>query len=287
MKFSLKTQAKDHVCPIEIILMGGLGNQLFQIANGISLALKYQRALTFDVNWYKTNEDFSSCLPLFGLEPKVNYSIDIRNSEIQFRDTDQICNCPNSKYIEKVFCYSEISIDDRKFKVQGYFQSERYFEDYTEQIKLFFNSKLRPKYENQLVVHIRLGDMFLDKKINEVHGTLPVAYYIKAIQLQKEFFDEISIVTDSPDLVNEIYLPSISTNFSDKKIRIITGESPIEAFEVLKCAKNIIASNSTFSWWAAYLSDSNFIIAPRQLFQQKQLRIFNICDHYPPNWILI
>ena len=287
MKFGLKLNHKPHLCPLEIILMGGLGNQLFQIANGISLAIKGQRALFFNTKWYETNKSFAECLSLLGLKSSVNYFINIQNSEIQFKESQQNCSCLDSKFIEKMFCYSEIAINKERVSIHGYYQSERYFEEYKEQIKNFFNSKMQMREEKNLVVHIRLGDMFLNKNINKVHGTLPVEYYLKAIELQKTHFDEILCITDSPELANRIYMPSFSKNFNDKKITIISGENSLEAFEILKSGRNIITSNSTFSWWAAYLSSSKFVIAPRQLFQQEQLRVFCICDHYPSNWILI
>ena len=73
-------------------------------------------------------------------------------------------------------------------------------------------------------------------------------------------------------------------NFKGDRFHISTGNF-IEDFELMsKCCYNIIA-NSSFSWWAAWLSDSKKVISPASWFGP--LGPGSAEDIIPHNWIKI
>ena len=62
--------------------------------------------------------------------------------------------------------------------------------------------------------------------------------------------------------------------------------SDLEDFELLKLAPNIIISNSTFSWWSAWLNqnENKTVIATREWFNNDSN---NKLALFPQDWILI
>ena len=104
---------------ISCALEGGLGNQMFQIATSHALALRNGDISGFDLNACHT--------PLQG-KPSNNYKENVLK---HINDVSQY----NFKYlyIEPTFSYREIPyIKDLMLK--GYYQSEKYFVDYKNEI---------------------------------------------------------------------------------------------------------------------------------------------------------
>lgn len=101
-----------------------------------------------------------------------------------------------------------------------------------------------------MVVHIRTPQ--------ELY--LPFEYYEKALSMAK--YDKIYICTDDP---NHEYLK----NFKKYNPIIIRHKDPysweatIDDFAFIMSFNKIITSQSTFCWWAAFLSSATEIYAPR------------------------
>jgi hypothetical protein len=66
----------------------------------------------------------------------------------------------------------------------------------------------------------------------------------------------------------------------------IEGEKYFIDFYLLSMCKNVIISNSSFSWWAAYLNsnENKVVIAPVPYAFDRNRKLN---DTYPPDWILI
>ena len=75
--------------------------------------------------------------------------------------------------------------------------------------------------------------------------------------------------------------------FKDKKFNFASDLSNnfdyLDMCLMSKCSKHIIA-NSTFSWWGAWLSGSNDVIAPSKWFKNTECSKYNTKDLYPPEW---
>jgi hypothetical protein len=94
-----------------------------------------------------------------------------------------------------------------------------------------------------------------------------------------ESFSSIWVFTDSPNEIQEYLPPDRST-----KVFIVPGDlNTAETFELMRSAKAYIIANSTFSWWAAYLSYTKnpIIYAPDPWFKN----IEDPASLIPSHWI--
>jgi hypothetical protein len=124
-----------------------------------------------------------------------------------------------------------------------------------------------------IVIHVRCYENELANSL----GILSDEYYINAIK--KIFFNfeksqdlqdnitSLLIVSDNIERANvlakKLYnLFSLDTFTLDDKL----SENNKFAFNILRNAKNLIISNSTFSWWGAYLGSSNLVVAPQKWY---------------------
>lgn len=132
-------------------------------------------------------------------------------------------------------------------QVRGYFGSEKYFEHCKDTIRFFFKMKtLCRTYDDAIIVHCRnynLPEMF----------DLGRDYYLPAI---KRFPDKrVVVVTDNIEKAKK----KIGEDFE------YISTSPILDFYIMTKAKYLIMSNSTFSWWGAWLSKAE-TIAPNNWY---------------------
>ena len=121
--------------------------------------------------------------------------------------------------------------------------------------------------ETTIVIHVRC----YEKELSSSIGILSDEYYINAIkkmldniQLSKGSVTHISsllIISDNKDRAN-ILVKKLSNIFRFNIIML--GEQTFDdsqiAFIILSNAKNMIMSNSTFSWWAAYIGNNKSVI---------------------------
>lgn len=142
----------------------------------------------------------------------------------------------------------------------GYFQTALYFQDVESEIKNLFQVrkpfKVTLPSDPYLAIHLRFGDY---KKVRLRGGKesacLDKDYFQRALRRVQTPYDRIIAVSDEPELIKE-YLGL-------ERIEVYNGNE-IQDFQILQGAESLIISNSTFSWWAAYLSrDCKQIIAPK------------------------
>lgn len=227
-------------------LMGGLGNYMFQIAAAEALAKDLRTESVFD---------FSSA----GQSQKHigTYANNI------FRNVKN--GTPNPKYLynEKKFSYDRIPYADDLY-IFGYFQSEKYFAHQAEHIKSLFNCRnahlegIIKQFGYTCSIHVRRGDYL---KYPNKHTQPSLEYYQLAIDHIKRENPLTKFLVFSDDI------EWCKTVF-DKDFIFIEGLEDWQELTLMSMCDNNIITNSTFSWWAAWLGEDpgKTIIAPATWF---------------------
>ena len=70
--------------------------------------------------------------------------------------------------------------------------------------------------------------------------------------------------------------------FNKENMHILDGENEIDTLTLLQQFHYYIIANSTFSWWACWLSDAKRTIAPAKWFGPWGIK--NYQDIYCSNW---
>lgn len=156
---------------------------------------------------------------------------------------------PTIIYNEPEFYYNPLPYFDN-MELRGWFQSEKYFYEYREVLLNIFNPALKIDY-NTVSVHVRRGD-YLTKP--DKHPPVTLEYLVEAMSM-------------FPNFVFKIFSDDIGWCRQNIKGEFY-GESIIDDFkEALKCEHHII-SNSSLSWWWAWLcrNPDKQVIAPKKWF---------------------
>ncbi len=278
---------------IIVKLQGGLGNQMFQYATGKSLALKNKTNFKLDLSDYVDNEERSYRLKFFNVEESLATEKEIISyKKIWNKITDRF----KPWHKKTVITYNSYGYEPDLLKaggnsyLDGYWQNEKYFSNYTDLIKKDFSLKsnlsenakmLLDKINNcdSVSLHIRRGDYLTNKKFNQIYKNLDINYYVSAIKRvsisnSKPIF---FIFTDDGEWAKNLSLPCTTILVSDYKL-----EDYEELYLMSQCKHNIIA-NSTFSWWAAWLNENKnkIVVGPKNWFNFSD----NDSDIMPKEWI--
>jgi len=222
--------------------MGGLGNQLFQLAAGFSLAKRHNTKLGIDLSWFNKQAGSTrrtSWVARLGfseniVEPPTNAAIyheGIETTEEAFFDL------PNSTYLF------------------GFFQNPSFFMRYYDEIitlvnieKLVAKEELLPE-QDSVAIHIRMGDYLTDGEIYRHHGFCGYSYYESALKRLSSFQLPCSIYTDNP---NSFIIKKLLKN-PNNTLSSPTKSEAIDLYRISKHKYAIIA-NSSFSLWAALIN---------------------------------
>jgi hypothetical protein len=104
--------------------------------------------------------------------------------------------------------------------------------------------------EDHVGIHLRLADY------HEIPGLVkePSVYFGVLDKLEAS---EIILVTDDP---SDPYLRAFRERY--RHLRVVSGSAKSD-FELLMSMSTLVVSNSTFSWWAAYLGGASRVFVPR------------------------
>lgn len=181
--------------------------------------------------------------------------------------------------------YQDIVINDDNqiIDLAGYWQSHKYFEHCKNEIKNFFKFK-RDIYNrvalpeaNSCSVHIRRGDYV---NLDKYHPMPTMDYYNKAIQMVETYYgDDVNFYIFSDDI------EWCKQNFVDDKFTFIEGFNEIEDLCRMTTTEYHIIANSSFSWWGAYLADSEFVVSPEKWFGEMYEGMDK--DRIPNDWMRI
>jgi hypothetical protein len=264
-------------------LMGGLGNQMFQLAAGFAYAYENGAQLKIEKreeNGHRTFywDNLLSSFSLFLCPSFTNLNLTLWQDGFAtvYRPLPQVNSLDNGVLLN------------------GYFQSGKYFKKYGVRNKLRY--LFRAPYDLEhgvyhsypylirnshrvVVLHCRRTDYLIHR---DFHGPLDGEYYRQALdRILPHISEPIFLLTgDDPSFWSEIRndIPEV---FQNPHI-ILQNETDVRTFILLQQFKYFIMSNSTFIWWVVWMANSNKVIVPKQWFGPKGLS--NWEDVYDPEW---
>jgi len=288
---------------VSCYLMGGLGNQLFQIFTTIAYGITSQSTIIFPYSEVlTTGRDRPTYWDTFLAQLK------------SFTTIKKLCLYNHHdpykfvKYSEASFRYNIIPIvENKEIMLFGYFQSYLYFEHAKQTIfsmiqldiqkaticdefaYLLTRKQVNPSTPiRNISMHFRLGDYKLNLG---VHPIMPFEYYSNALGQILSKHDSRTIFrvlyfceNEDNDYVNSIIsLLSISYSF----IEFIKVDDDIQDWKqllIMSCCNDNIIANSSFSWWGAYFNSNadKVVCYPKVWFGEKVNN--NTSDLCPPTW---
>ncbi len=249
------------------VLAGGLGNMMFQVAAGYSIAKNNGHRFLMNLAHVGTLHK----------PPEEYYKTIFRNFHLIDKDTEFYSAEVNE------FGYGDVILPKQNIALGGYFQSYKYFQKYKSEILDLFSppdeiiDHIRlnyPNLGNTVALHVRRGNYV---NLQDHHHNLSVEYYKNAI----------SYFPDSKFLVFSDDLDWCKSQFVGDQFIFVEEDDVISLYLMSHCEHNIIA-NSTFSWWGAWLNQSpnKVVIYPNKWFGPKNSD-FKTWDLFPPEWICL
>lgn len=249
---------QDYIIPL---LAGRLGNNMFMIAHAYAKALEYNKQLL---------------VPRKQLVYEgYDYSENICRG---FEFTDEI---PTDVVVNPTY-----PSETRPTAYSGYFQSARHFDQYSENIKSLFGPPIdfieRIKkelpfiFEDEVtVINVRRGDYL---HYPNYHPTVSAEYLNYAMGRAP---GNIYLIA-SDDI--EWCKANIKT---DVHVCYLEGYKSYEQLWIMSMCHHFIISNSSFSWWAAYLSrnPSKVVLAPGTWFGPDHVGDWS--EMYYPTWEVV
>lgn len=239
---------------VSAILQGQFGNQLFQIAAAYAYSLDHGIPLIIPDFVHK-----SSWNARYNAERLFLHKI----AHHDLPRTPVVWNEPN-------FNYNPIPASKR-LQLCGYFQTDKYFQHRRKEILELFapppdlQEKILKKYpfltSDRLTVGVQIRDYRPEFPAEDFHPTHTRVYYEKAFA---HFPDDALFIVTS----NNANFAKECTQGLKPHILYLDSNDYIEDFYALCMCKSFIISNSSFGWWAAWLSVSpnKTVIAPRPWF---------------------
>lgn len=264
-------------------VLGGLGNQLFGLFFGLAIAKELNNKLLLDPCLINFGSNSNRELTLNKFEP-IYDKVEIKEKSIKISRLISRSGLLKRIYWKYLNSFTknvkEIDLSNPDFKFhanqifQGYFQNWFYADRF---------SKLNPKFDlslkqpsknfqetlkelqrnNPICIHLREGDYL---QFPEIYKIIPQKYFDFALnlELEKDAQREVWIFTEQKDL-----LQGYKSEFLNEATRIIdknSSLSELESFLLMANCNTLIATNSTYSLWAAWFvwKNGNLAYVPFQ-----------------------
>lgn len=279
---------------IHVVMSCQLGNWLFQYAAGKSLSLMHGVDLELD-------------LYTFGFRAKKE-RLELGQFKAEFRFHNPLVskarrflvggNYPDKSQVvfkEKNWGFDPdfLSLPNSAY-LTGLFQSDKYFQSFETEIRADLQFKISPtdletvnvEHEirgcNAISIHVRRGDYLTSL----VHNVCGVQYYLNAIayirlRVDKPHFfffsDDIQWCIKSLQIENATYVDVVRSRHCS-----------VNDMRLMSLCEHHIISNSTYSWWGAWLNDSeNKIVVTPDIWFNNDDNQRAMQDTVPQNWVKV
>lgn len=248
----------ENVCVAPLFFEGlRTGNRLFQIAAVYAHALRH------------------------GLECRVPWRSEAQTRRLyELLGTDALA-CPDGGYFDPViyrepnFSYDPIPARIRQGRLNGYFQSEKYFADYEEEIRRLYARLKAPRRKNEAGVHVRMGDYLnMPEKFRSPDAT----FLEEALDRLSRGICKLHIFSDSPRQA----LALVRSLPASRRFELVLNEEDtLGALRSMSGVQELVMSCSSYSWWAAYLGEPDQVIVQKDWFTGE---ISDYQDVYRDQW---
>lgn len=282
-------------------LQGGLGNQMFQYAAGLRLALARGTCLKLDLSLLDDPSavtkrafalgDFPIRAGLAGPEDLARVAA--RERSLPRRLARRLGRGAGATERHFHFDPAVLSLPDDSC-LRGYWQSERYFADVADSVRRDFtlgppagrNAALLEEISacNAVSLHVRRGDYVTHPRVRAMHGTCTLDYYRRATAFVAERVKDpvFFLFSDDPEWTRA------HLDLDDAgPARVVDHNAPEQGHEDMRlmsrCAHHVIV-NSSFSWWGAWLDPrpEKIVVAPDPWFRDAP---HDTRDLLPEGWV--
>jgi len=280
-------------------LMGGLGNQLFQIFAVLSYAINKKHDFQF-INSEKLGEGSTTVRPTYWSSFLSKLSRCLFNQYPEF----------NVVFREDGFTYKDIPNhlfqENTNIMLFGYFQSYKYFHEnykiislildiYEKQQEVLKHCSSKKLYntnllDNTISLHFRMGDY---KKLPDHHPIMSYDYYKKSLQhitSNIKYIANVLYFCEDEDLesVKET-ITKLMTEFPDMTFERASNKlDDWQQLLLMSCCNHNIIANSSFSWWGAYLnSNKSKIVCYPSIWFGPAMANHDTRDLFPSEWMKI
>ena len=276
-------------------LQGGVGNQLFVLAAGLAQALRLGVPLQLETGRLNltSSRHVRRELEISTLLPHLDYPVSLiqtPHTAVSALGRQIVLRLPGGRYLRepRLDYWPEVEQALPGQILSGYFQSPSYFTHGAEAkmrgALTALSAELGVASSDQVFMHMRRGDYLLTRH-QGYHGLASLDYFDRAARLVRHVQPQsrFRVFSDSPELI-----PAEFLNYWDAELDREQNElSPLHALLLLASNSGLIMSNSSFSWWAAWLAnqrhpDATFI-APRPWLANG----YSAHTLLTPNWLTL
>ena len=265
---------------LTVRLKGGLGNQMFQFACGYALAEGYGLNLQLEfrgAGGEPTEFSRNYELAAFGIP---------LDSTGGSRPPSVLERLLPVKIIKEESFGETLPVPPLlagSYVLDGYWQSEFFFDSYAREIKEQFSLRTIPgsakelaqrirSAPNAVVVQVRRGDYAKDDEVRAVHGLQPISYFYDAVEVlgSTQPVEKVFVFSDDPEWCRDSFTWGVPAEVVDSSAH---GHAPAVDLWLLSRGKRFVISNSSFGWWGAWLAGvvPESVVAPRQWFADQKL----------------
>ncbi|WP_075721216.1 alpha-1,2-fucosyltransferase [Roseburia sp. 499] len=305
---------------IYVDMCGRLGNQMFQYAMARRIQVETGDEIAISSytvakdNWGENDLRFFQIVPFVDLGNKhnvllkdtslwqkvVGYSYffyykkmckdyeDVRRYQIK---KQPLLNKAGICWMNKGFYQYDYNYFKKGAIVKGNFENPKFFDDIRNLLKKEFTPIEPPRVENEelykiinennsVCISIRKGDHVKVAETRKYFHVYEDSYFLTAMDIMAQKVENPIFIIFSDDI------EWVRNNIEFKyPVYFETGNDPVwEKLRLMYSCKHFVLSNSTFSWWAQYLSDNveKVVISPKKWINDRYDSELN-----DEKWILI
>jgi hypothetical protein len=287
-------------------LMGGLGNQMFQYAFGRRLAHERQVLLQMDGTFFQSQ--FQRRYQLGCFKIRAELVTDKTTSEIVWQEqghrqsvawsTMHLTGRGRGTIVRerRRFVYDSRALEaSGNIYLEGYWQNEKYFEPIAHLLREEFAFAEEAREKNREVlrqildaeavaIHVRRTDYTTNRITNQVHGVLSLDHYHTCVRHVAEAVRKphFFVFSDDPEWAKN----NLRIEYPCTVIDHNRPPADHEDLRLMSACRHFVIANSTFSWWAAWLSaySGKRVFAPRRWLAVDHFDTSDLC---PASWIRV